>query len=293
VINDHRVVAFTPYGRQFTVSILVEYMKRDHSRGIVDEWQLWMNTDEDQVNDRAYARQLAERYDWIILKERPKTQEYHQHKQMYTGTFYVYCTDPDTVYLRFDDDIVYVHEDTITRMVEQKIVRGHVLGVFPIIWNNAVCSWHLQQRGIMTVPRFKGRALAVREPYCMDVVGWSHPQFAQEIHYQLLDAIDAKEVESLFMYQDVTLAPKQQFSVSCFAVDSDDYRVLTPPGVLDYYEEENWLTVHRPSIVGKTNVILSDALVSHFSFYPQRDYLLRTDIIDRYRALAKTVNDPS
>jgi hypothetical protein len=40
-------------------------------------------------------------------------------------------------------------------------------------------------------------------------------------------------------------------------------------------------------------VILSDALVSHFSFYPQRDYLLRTDIIDRYRALAKTVNDPS
>jgi hypothetical protein len=294
VINGHRVVTFTPYGREVTVSILLEYMKRDHARGIVDEWQLWMNTDPDQVSDRKYAQKLADEYNWIVLKSRPKTRDRHQHKQMYTGSFYVYCTDPDTVYLRFDDDIVYVHDETIRRMVEQKILRPHVLGLFPIIWNNAICTWHLQQRSI--IPQFKigGRLRVVQLPYCMDPVGWADPQFAEEIHYQLLDAIEAGKVENLFMYQDVTLAPQQQFSVSCFAVHTDDYRILEPPGVLDYYEEENWLTVHRPSKVGKTNVILSDALVSHFSFFPQRDYLInQTRILDRYRTLAEALSDPT
>jgi hypothetical protein len=57
--------------------------------------------------------------------------------------------------------------------------------------------------------------------------------------------------------------------------------------VLDHYEEEHWLTVHRPEVVGKTNVILSDALVSHYSFFPQRKRLQETDILPRYRELAQ------
>jgi hypothetical protein len=281
---DRRVVAFTPYGRERTVSILYPYLRREQEQGVLDEWMLWMNTDADQESDRAYARALAGRHPWIKIVERPANDEYHFHKQMYTRLFYVHCTDPDAVYLRFDDDIVYVHDLAVRRMVEQKAARPDTLGLFPIIINNAICSWHLQQRG--AIPADFGQ---VGSPFCMDPVGWADPGFAEKLHRMVLDRIRADTVEEMFMYQDVPLAPQQQFSVSCFAVAGSDYAALTPPGVLDFYEEEHWLTVHRPGVVGKTNAILADALVSHFTFYPQRDHINGTDILDQYRALAESL----
>lgn len=282
--SGKRVIAFTPYGRERTVSILYRYLKREHDRGVLDEWMLWMNTDPDQESDRQYARNLADLHDWVRLVERPANDEYHFHKQMYTRLFYVHCVDPEAVYLRFDDDIVYVHDLAIRRMVEQKTARPDMLGLFPIIWNNAICSWHLQQRG--AIPREFG---TIGAPYCMDPVGWADPVFAEKIHRLLLTKIGSGTVEELFMYQDAQLAPRQQFSVSCFAVSGADYAALQPPGVLDFYEEEHWLTVHRPEAVGKTNSIIADALVSHYTFYPQRDYVNATDILDRYRSVADSL----
>jgi len=280
------VKAFTPYGRWVTVSILLPYMVREHAAGVLDEWMLFMNTDDHgQEDDIAQAENMAAHYPWIKLYPRPETDERHQHKQMYTKLFYRYCTDPDTVYLRFDDDIVYVHENTIRSMVEQKTARPGTLGLFPIIWNNAICSWHLQQRGNIPNDVASGWP-TVGQPYCMDPVGWADGGLAVRMHELLLERIATGRVAECFMYQDVQLAPQQQFSVSCFAVDGRDYIALPEPGVLDFYEEEHWLTVHRPGVTGQVNQILADALVSHFSFYPQRGALFATNLLDRYRSLA-------
>lgn len=280
MLNDQRVVAFTPYGRRITVSILVEYMKRDHERGLLDEWMLCMNTDEDQYTDVEYAKRLADTFPWIKLYYRPPHFPLRTPKQLNTGSFYFYMTDPNTVYLRFDDDIVYVHEDAIENIARRAIQSENTLGTFPIIWNNAVCTWHLQVRGIVPV------GWGLTHPYCMDQNGWANGHFAVNMHELLLEKIAENDVKSLFMYQDVSLAPGQQFSVSCFAVHGRDYLDLAPPGVLDYDEEEHWLTVHRPAVVNKTNVIAGDALVSHFSFYPQREVLFATDLLKRYRKVA-------
>jgi hypothetical protein len=37
-VKDHRVIAWTPYGRKETVSVLGRYLRREHERGLVDEW---------------------------------------------------------------------------------------------------------------------------------------------------------------------------------------------------------------------------------------------------------------
>lgn len=282
---DHRVVAFTPFGRESTVTILCAYMERDHEAGILDEWQLWMNTDPTgQERDIEYAHELAEHFDWVTLKELPEGVIRESPKQLNTGSFYRYTTDPGTIYLRFDDDIVYVHPDAIPNMVDAKVNQPGTLACFPIIWNNAICSWHLQARGV--IPREYG---VVKDAYCMDPIGWADPGFATRIHNLLLGWIEEGTPEKAFMYQDVQLAPRQQFSVSCFAVDGEDYAALDPPGALNYGEEEHWLTVHHAENVGKTNVILGNALVSHLTFYPQRVILRNTNILDRYRRIAMGV----
>lgn len=298
MIGDRKVVAFTPYGRELTVSILYEYMKRDHERGILDEWQLWMNTDDmriiikdgefqeliDQSGDVEYAYHLAKHNDWITIVER--TWQALYPKQLNTGVFYKTQTiEPGTTYIRFDDDIVYVHEDAIENMVKAKSSYSGTLAVFPIIWNNAVVSYHLQQQGI--VPLSWGEV----KPYCMDDVGWRSFEFAENMHELLLKCIDANLVDALYLHHDRPLDRGMQFSVSCFAMNGEDYCELDPPGDLQGGEEEHWLTVTRPEQTGKQNVIICNSLVSHFSFFHQRKQLLeQTDILDRYRKIAQSIN---
>lgn len=281
-VDNHKVVAWTPYGRKETMTILSKYMERDHNAGVVDEYHLYMNTDPDQVEDVAYAHELAERFDWVKLKERPTDLEVLEPKQLNTGRYYRYAIEPDTVYVRFDDDIVYVHDKAIERLVQHKIVFPGIAS-FPVIWHNAVCSYWLQRMGKIPIDGYG----YVEAPYCMDPVGWGDGQFAEKIHRLLLANIRAESVDSLFLHHDIQLRLGLQFSVSCFAAHSRDYLALTPPGVLPYHEEENWHTVIYPSVSGKPNVIVSNALVAHLSFFPHTRYIRQeTDILDQYRELA-------
>lgn len=284
MIEGHQVVAWIPYGRQRTVSILFEYLRRDHAAGLIDELWLYLNTDPDQTSDLRYAYQLARAHPWVKIKDRPTGTVLQKPKQRNTGYAYRYMTDPGTVYLRFDDDIVWVHPDTVPRLVRAKLEHPASMCVFPIIWNNAICSWFAQQLG--KIPRDWG---TVGAPYCMDPVGWANGQFAVNIHGLLLDHIDAGTTDDMLWYQDYSLQVGQQFSVSCFASAGADYAALQQPGVLVPDEEESWHTVHRPRAMQHPNMIRGDALVAHLSFFPQHAHLFASDVLDRYRAHADTL----
>jgi hypothetical protein len=284
MIGDRKVVAWIPYGRARTVSILFEYLRRDHLRGQLDELWLYLNTDSEQVDDLRYAYQLARSHDWVHIKERPTGCVRQSPKQRNTGYAYRYMTDPATTYLRFDDDIVYVHPEAITRLVTAKLEMPESMCVFPIIWNNAICSWFAQQLG--HIPHAWG---TVRSPYCMDPMGWANGGFAVSVHGLLLDHIEQGTVDELLWYQDYSLQVGQQFSVSCFAAAGADYADLQTPGVLVPDEEESWHTIHRTRATQQPNMIRGDALVSHYTFKPQGPIVEASNVLDRYRALAEKV----
>lgn len=286
MIDNHRVVCWTPFGREATVSLLVKYLERDVRRGIVDEYIIYMNTDDDQESDRAYGYALAEQHDWIRVIERPE--RYPGPKQRSTGFFYRYATDPDTVYLRFDDDIIYIHESAIENLVRRRLQTPDPVAIFATTWNNAIVSWFAQQAGV--IPLDYG---VVTGPYCMAPMGWANGRFAVRIHELLLEKAEQGRAEDLFLYQDFPIqnpetgAPGMQFSVSCFASLGSMYAGLPDgPGVLVPDEEENWHTVHRPQVIGQPNVLVGNALVSHYTFSPQGPIVRATNILDRYRALA-------
>lgn len=275
MINGKRVVVFTPWGRELTASILYKYIKRDHDAGIVDEWHLWLNTDTDQVRDVEYGLNLEEDHDWIKTFSRPSGEVLYP-KQMNTGRFYEYYKDvTDTVMIRMDDDIVWIEENAIKRLVEYRLDNTFPFVAFPLIWNNAVTSFYLQQGE--QLPSWWGTV----KNHCMDPVGWADAQFAENIHNHLLTGIEEGWVDKLFMHTSVMLPVGQQFSVSCFAIPSEEYA----DGVTG--EEEAWHTIKRPHELSRPNVLVPNSLISHFSFYPQRNYLLeRTNILDRYKELA-------
>lgn len=280
VINGKRVVVWTPFGREVTMSILVEYIRRDVERGIVDEYVLYMNTDDDQESDRAYGYSLGEKYDWITIQERPM--RHPGPKQRSTGYFYRSAVDPDTVYVRLDDDIVYVHEDAIANLVKARVEMPSPVAVFGTTWNNAIVSWFMQQAGV--IPREWGECTY----FCMDPTGWANGQFAVKIHELLLEKVEAGRAEDLFLYQDFPIQAGTQFSVSCFASTGEFYRDLpNGPGVLVPDEEESFHTIHEPARLGRDNILIGNAIVSHLTFMPQRSIVLGTNILDRYRTLTE------
>jgi hypothetical protein len=292
MIAGKRVVAYTPYGREQTVSILAEYLKAEQAKGFLDEWMLCMNTDPGQEADVAYAHKLAKNHKWINCYTRPghltpdlpipdewKQGDRHP-KQMNTGRFNWYMQDPDTIYVRLDDDIVWMEHDALHNLVLAKISRPDLLGVFPVIWNNAICSWWLHQEGHLQGFPPVGR-------HCVDPMGWGDPQFAERLHGLLLEHIAHHNERLTFIAGFLELGWREQFSVSAFAIEGDEYAQLG--GVLDWDEEEHWLTQFRTGIVRKANAIVGNAAVSHFTFFTQRAYILNeTDLLDRYRELSLT-----
>lgn len=289
MIGSNRLIVWTPYGRERTVSLLHQYLRRDHERGIVDEYWLCLNTDADQVDDLRYAYELAARYPWIRIKERPEGRPRRTPKQRNTGYFYEYMTDVDTVYVRLDDDIVYVHDDAIERLAAAKLEMRPTMCTHALMWNNAITSWYLQQAGVIPAPGSVTDGYTWPEvggPFCMDPVGWANGEFAVHLHRLLLDRIDAGTPEDVYLYQDMPLQLGMQFSVSAFASLGADYARLPQPGVLVPDEEEHWHTVHQPRQIGAPNIIIGNALVSHYTFGPQQRQVLASDVLDRYRALA-------
>lgn len=283
MIAGKKVVAWTPFGREETVSILFRYLRREHERGLIDEYWLYLNTDDHQTSDLAYAYKLArQNRDWVRVIERPVGLPRLQPKQRNTGYAYRYMADPDALFFRFDDDIIYVHEDAVENLCNAKVNLPGTLACFALMWNNAITSWFAQKLDI--IPLDYGQ---VASPFCMDPVGWGDGDFAVKIHNLLLGWLEEGTPEKAYFYQNYPLAPRQQFSVSCHVIDGADFMTLPTPGVLDYPEEEHWITVHRPPIVGKDNVIVGDALVSHYTFYPQGKTVRATNILDRYRKISE------
>ena len=276
-----RTCAWTFYGRYPTVSILYRYMAREHATGFLDEWMLCVNTI--VAEDIAYAEQLAAGHDWIRLQyaDRRCDSSDVARRNSFLHQFYRYTTDPGVLYFRLDDDVVYVHPQALHRLAAAATGWDGIAAAFPVTITNAVMSWYLQQAG--KIPRDFG---VVERPGAMTPVGWSDPRFAEGLHEYVLGHLEAGTPEDLFLDGPVTLSP-QHLSVSSYALPGSRLAGRDDALRVEGMDEERWMTETFPSVAGGANMIVNDALVCHYSFYPTFAHLNTTPILGRYRALAE------
>ena len=280
--RGYKVVACIPAGRRRVLELNLAHLRAQ--QGFLDGVMLWQNTD--HTNDRGDAEFIESQRDGFVcpvpLDERfPSLRP----KQLNTGRFYKYTTDPETIYVRLDDDIVWQHPDALRNLVDFRISHPEFFVVFANIWNNAVCSALQWEQGHLESVLGHGERV---NRYCLDPVGWGDPGFAVRLHRLLLERVAAGTSDGLFV-PSLTARTKWnsplRFSVSCFAWFGSTWAEFD--GELDGQEEEHWISLIHPEEAGVWNAICGDALVSHYSFFPQREALDGTDILDRYRVLAE------
>lgn len=234
----------------------------------VDTYQIWLNTTDPA--DLEFLRHL-DAHKRIELVEQPDGEV---NGNASINAFFRGCTDPDALYIRFDDDIVWMAENTIPKLVQYRRKHKRPFLIMPMVVNNAHCTNILQNTGLLgDMPTVRAEA--------MDATGWKNPDFARSLHEKFLQAY--AEDPTL---KDWTTKPKPiantRFSINCISWTGKRFQSFNGDVIGD---EEEFLTVQKPQQLGLSNIILGDALLVHFAFFTQRDLLDRTKLLSRYASL--------
>ncbi|HWA18880.1 MAG TPA: hypothetical protein VG757_07760 [Devosia sp.] len=262
-VDGRTVVCVTPAGRMRYMRELVPFILSDPA---VDRYDIWANT-ANKV-DLAFIEALGE-FDKVRVLDRQKL-TYEPTHSIYS--FFPTACERGTVYIRFDDDVVFVEEGAIGRLAAYRIAHPEYFLVAPIIINNAVVTSLLQARGLL-------RDLPLVQPCFEDPAGWQNPDFAARLWEQFLSRIEAGTVAELHTAD--TPLGFNRISINCISWLGEEFAKFD--GVVDALEEFD-LSVAKPAQLNMQNMLYGGAVVGHFAFYPQRLQMDRSGLLERISA---------
>lgn len=132
-----RIVGVVFYGRRDRSSLLECHVRKNLAAfgGWLDEVIWAANTDD--VDDLTYGEHIAatsEQYTFIRIRHENNDNGY---QDIYTQTI----TEPDTIYVKMDDDIVFIDQSAIPRAVMTLINNPRALLVSANVVNNPALGW--------------------------------------------------------------------------------------------------------------------------------------------------------
>ena len=275
-VDGKRVVVVTPAGRRRYLSILFSYVASLHKLGLVDEYRLWVNTT--NTSDIDFIRDLATN-DFVTAEYLPAGQECNGTLSIHH--FFKRCTDPDTVYVRFDDDIVMLDAPgAFENFVRYRIQNTHPFLVYANILNNAIVTHVHKQTGTLALPGFDLRY------DCMDSPAWKDPACAEALHAEIIDAVtddDASLARFRLPFNPV-FSDYERVSINCISWLGDEFAAFSGNVGQD---EEAWLSTVRNREIQRPNCMFGGFACVHFAFYTQRTHLENTCDGVHLRAYAK------
>jgi hypothetical protein len=210
---------------------------------VVDEYRLWVNTINQE--DIEYMQSVQEKYpDYITLEYLSVPYDPRVPVGCTIGSFFKNCVDKNTVYVRFDDDVVMVDDvASFKKFLKFRVDNPQYFLVYANILNNSIIT-HIHQRlGTLNTK------LGVSGYDCLDRRGWNDPVFAENIHRQVLEKNDL----SYFRFNKPwILYDYERVSVNCISWLGEEFGKFN--GIIGIAEEE-WLSHEKPSQIQKPNAI--------------------------------------
>lgn len=264
-----RIEIVTPAGRERYLEILYRHLKLQKSN--FDQWTLWINTTHQPDID--YCKRLERENDWIrtIDYEIPPNSEWSIY------SFFKYACDPKKIYIRLDDDIVWMEKDFVRNLSTFRYQNPEYFLVYGNIINNAVID-HLQQR----LGNFKIKELFEYDSFGQN--GWSNPQIAEQKHKDFMKAILTNDIEK-FKFRQWILHLYERVSINCISWMGSEFEKFN--GEVEH-DEELYLSVIKPQELKKPNIIYGEAVCAHYAFFTQRPYLdENTDVLNKYKFISE------
>jgi hypothetical protein len=228
------------------------------------------------------------------------------------------CQDENTVYLRLDDDIVYVDETLFTDFLDFRIKNPQYPLIYPVIINNSTSNWILQKymnikyretthyydkwstakdhvkNYITNLGRIPDRITdVVPEFLILCEKGWGDILFCIDLHEKFLDKLENGEISDYRFSKNgesgFLLESNPPMSINCISWLGKNMKEYTKK-YGDIYQEEPWVSVYLPVLTNSPNFVYFGSVVSHFAFYRQIEMgLLSTNILERYKKISEKI----
>lgn len=268
--RDRRIVVVTPAGRKRYMELLFAQVLG--YRDVVDEYRIWQNTA--NASDMAFFASLAaEHPDFVTVQPLPPGVRVNGFRTIHH--FFPKCTDPNTLYVRFDDDVVLLDSlDAFKAFLDFRIDHPEYFIVYATIMNNATMA-HIQQR--LGLIESCNRLVSYS---FIDKTGWKCPLFVERLHRQILKQPDL----SSFRMPNWKLFYNERVSINAISWLGSEFAAFN--GVVGE-DEEPWLSVVKPKQLKRLNCIFGGYVVVHYAFSPQRPMLDKTNVLQLYHERTK------
>lgn len=277
--QEYKVVVVTPAGREKYLKIFKKHIYRKMTEGLVDSWQLWLNTT--NPADIFYLESMEREHPQVKIIRIGEPIETSVYKGINLGNMYSYNAlqthlffsnthDDDTIYIRFDDDIVWAADDAIEKICKARIDHPDAFLIYPNIINSTICnSWH-QENGALDESAGKVKRYDKANPdYAyLDAFNYSDGRFADHIHNTFRQHYQDGTLSKYYL-PSRSLDEYERFSICCIAWWGKD---KVSPG----YIEEPQLSYQIPEALGRPNYFVGDALLVHAAYHTQRPYFEAT-----------------
>jgi hypothetical protein len=262
-----KIEIVTPAGRQRYLEILFLHLKAQKED--FDQWTLWLNTTNQQNID--FCKKLERENDWIKTIDLGVRHSGNDS----ISYFFKHAENDDTLYIRFDDDVVWMEQDFIKNLIKFRIENPHYFLVYGNIINNAIID-HIHQR--IGALDYKDNLINYN---CGDDIGWKSSEFAKLKHENFLQKLSSNSIES-YKFDKWDLIFNERVSINCISWLGKSFKDIG-----QVLEEEQFLSSDYPKSQKLINTIYGKVLCSHFAFYTQREEMDKSNILDKYKSIAE------
>lgn len=261
--NGYKVVVNTAAGRRRYMQYLIPYIVSCPS---VDRYDIWINTHNGA--DIEFFRQIAAKYPVINLVWQP---DGVVNGNASINAFYKDCVEPRTIYFKLDDDIIWMEPGLIEKMVDFRINNPDCFLVSPLVINNALSTYLLQIDDKIKLKAYCNSNSSHR-------VLWKSGRFALDLHKWFLENY-LKPAKWSELHVGSKRMGMTRFSINAILWMGDEmvkFKGIVPG------DDEEFMSCIYPTSKGMANAWNGDAIVAHFAFFTQREYLDAEHILEQY-----------
>ena len=261
--DNYKVVVNTAAGRRRYMQYLIPYIV---SSEIVDRYDIWINTHD--VADIEFFNQVAAKFPVVNLVWQP---DGVVNGNASINAFYKSCVEPETIYFKLDDDIIWMEPGLIEKMVSFRVDNPQYFVVSPLVINNSLSTYLLQVENKIRLDKYYQASSS-------HPVLWKSGYFAKELHQWFLE-----RYLNTGKWNTLHIGKKEmgmtRFSINAILWFGDEMRKFdgVVPG-----DDEEFMSCIYPTKHGMSNAWNGDAIVAHFAFFTQREQLDKWHILERY-----------
>ncbi len=273
MFNNYKIIVIVPAGRKKYMELeLIYILKNQH---IIDEYRIYVNTK--NSSDKEWFEALKhENSDFITLNNSLLSNSNLGNNKA-VNEIYKYCVEENTIYIKLDDDIVWIENDFFEELINFRIENPDPLIVFPNIINNSIIDYIHQSQGCLD-------NMEIVSYNCLCPEGWANPKVAEKKHRKFIESVKNNDIQK---YKFETHIPPsyERVSINCICWFGKEFKKFS--GRIDNGNDEQWLSSDKPKTLGVPIYISGKKICVHYSFHPQREYLDKTNILEEYFSLVR------